>query len=82
MRIGDGMHVEWVEGEAVVLDSSNGALHYLNPTAALVFAEIEEHGYDKALEDLRGRFSDVPEFEQELGQLLHQFQEQGLLVDD
>lgn len=76
------MYVEWVEGEAVVLNRESGELHYLNGTAALVFALIQEHGVDGALEEVRKRFGSTEKVEGDLGELVSDMKEKGILVDD
>lgn len=76
------MHVEWVEGEAVVLDQGSGELHYLNGPAAIVFAMIQEHGYDKGLREIESRYGDVEGMKEELGKLIEDMVEKRLLVDD
>ena len=81
MRAAEGMHVEWVDQEAVVLDPQTSRLHYLNPPAALAYALILEHGYDGALEQLEGRARDG-ENPEELRRLIDDMVEKGLLVDE
>jgi hypothetical protein len=81
LRAADGMHVEWVEGEAVVLDPQSGELHYLNESAALVFALIQESGFSSALAELKERFADTPNFEAELDSVIADMVAKGLLVD-
>jgi PqqD family protein of HPr-rel-A system len=42
-----------IDGEMVLLDTSSGALHVLNPTAAAVWAELDgERGVDRIVADL------------------------------
>lgn len=82
MKIAGTMYVEWVEGEAVVLNRESGELHYLNGTAALVFALIQEHGYDGAMEEVRNRFGSAGQVEGDLKELLSDMKEKGILVDD
>jgi hypothetical protein len=76
------MYVEWVEGEAVVLDRESGELHYLNGPAALVFALIEEHGYEDARRQLRDRFGTAEGMQEELDGLIEDMVEKKILVDD
>lgn len=45
MKISGDAYVEWIDDEAVVLDKATGEIHYLNPSAALVFALLSEVGY-------------------------------------
>ena len=82
MRVADGKHVEWVDEEAVVLDSDTGDLHYLNGPAAKVFAFIGEYGYDQALKELEKQHGDTPNFKEELQDVLKDMVEKGLLVDE
>jgi hypothetical protein len=82
MRVADGKHVEWVDEEAVVLDSATGDLHYLNGPAAKVYAFLGEFGYDKGLEELEKAHGDTPNFKEELGDVLKDMVEKGLLVDE
>ena len=82
MRVADGKHVEWVDEEAVVLDSDSGDLHYLNGPAAKVFAMIGEYGYDKGLAELEKQHGDQPNFKAELDDVLKDMVEKGLLVED
>jgi hypothetical protein len=76
------MHVEWVDNEAVVLDPDNGQLHYLNPPAALVFAFIQEHGYEAGMDELEKRHGAEPGFREQLPELLEDMVKKGLLIDD
>jgi hypothetical protein len=80
LRAADGVHVEWVEGEAVVLDPQSGELHYLNESAALVFALIQESGFSPALTNLKERFAETPNFEAELDSIIGDMVTKGLLV--
>lgn len=82
MRVADGKHIEWVDEEAVVLDSDSGDLHYLNGPAAKVFAFIGEYGYEKGLEELERAHGDQPNFKEELQDVLKDMVEKGLLVDE
>ena len=76
-----GLHVEWVGDEAVVLDIATKELHYLNPTAAVVFALIEEKGYADALSELEGRFKGQA-IQGDVESLVGDMVERGLLVDE
>ena len=81
VRARDDVHVEWVDNEAVVLDPETSELHYLNTPAALVFALIQEHGFEGGLEALhasQGVSGDNPEVKE----LLDDMVEKGLLVND
>jgi PqqD family protein of HPr-rel-A system len=82
MRPASGMHVEWVEDEAVVLDQGSGRVHYLNSSAALVYALIQERGYDDAIAELERRHVDVPDLREQVAAAVHDMVAQGLLVDD
>jgi hypothetical protein len=76
------IHVEWVEGEAVILDPRSGELHYLNESAALLFALIQEIGFSAAIAELTERFSDLPNFPAELDAVVADMVAKGLLVDE
>ncbi len=76
------MYVEWVEDEAVVLNRESGELHYLNGSAALVFALIKEHGFDGAMKDVRVRFGSTEEIDGDLAKLVSDMKEKGILVDE
>jgi hypothetical protein len=82
MRAAEGMHIEWVDQEAVVLDQSSGRIHYLNPQAAVVYALVLEHGYDSAMVELRSRFGNRPELDEQVSELVQEMVQAGLLVDD
>jgi hypothetical protein len=82
MRVADGKHVEWVDEEAVVLDSDSGDLHYLNGPAAKVYALIGEYGYEKGLEELERQHGHQENFKAELDDVLKDMVEKGLLVED
>lgn len=76
------MHVEWVDLEAVILDPRTERLHYLNPTAALLFGLIQEFGYDDAIEQMHNRFGSVEDLDQTLADAVGLMLEEGLLEDD
>ncbi len=76
------MHVEWVEDEAVVLDEDNTQLHYLNSSAAQVYALVEELGFEAAMKELRSRHGDAPFDSGEMDVLVEEMKAKGLLVDD
>lgn len=76
------MHVEWIGEEAVVLDTASGHVHYLNPSAALVYALIAEVGYERALRQIRKSFSRVLNLDEEVLQLVHELQGKGLLTGE
>ncbi len=81
MRAAAGMHVEWVDVEAVALDPSTGHLHYLNPPAALFLALVLEHGYPRALTEFRSAYAGEADFDEGLTQMIEQMKDGGLLVD-
>lgn len=76
------MHVEWIEGEAVALDSKTSQLHYLNGPAALILALVTEYGHNRALEELGRSHAGVQEMDAQLPALLTDMVERGLLLDD
>lgn len=78
IRATDGLHVEWVQDEAVVLDPASGELHYLNPAAAVVYALILEHGYARAVAEV-ATMADAVELRKALPELIDQMIEKGLL---
>lgn len=81
MRPADGVHVEWVEDEAVVLHPETGELHYLNPQAALILALIEEEGYEAALVSLKKRFPDASTLDDDVAAAVDDMVSRGILVD-
>lgn len=82
MKAVEGVHVEWVDQEAVILDPHTERLHYLNPTSALFFALIQDSSFDEALAEMRRRFSSVENLEEELSDLVEKMLEEGLLKDE
>jgi hypothetical protein len=81
VKVAPHVAIEWVDDEAVALDPESGELHYLNTSAALVLALIEEHGYDRALEELRTRHGMDEGSETELRDLLEEMVGKGLLIE-
>ncbi len=81
MRPADGKHVEWIDDEAVVLDPSTEELHYLNGPAALVYALILEHGFDRGMEEVRSIYGTESEIEKGIADCLEGLADKGLLVD-
>ena len=80
MQAAEGMHIEWVEDEAVVLDPETSRLHYLNPPAAYAYALILEHGYEVGLREMK-KSVHHDGVDEELEQLVTNMVEIGLLVD-
>ena len=78
MEATPGMHVEWVGDEAVVLDPSNGHVHYLNPPSALFYGLVLEHGFDGALDRLRTLHPEAPE--DDIHEIVEQMTAAGLLA--
>lgn len=81
MKLASHLHVEWVEDEAVVLDTRQSRLHYLNSSAALVYALIEEHGYDDALRLLDEMATQQPDIKRDLPGLIEDMVDRGILLD-
>ncbi len=81
-RIANDLFVQWVDDEAVVLNSGSGTLHYLNRSAALVYALIEEFGYERGIVELKSRVEDVDQLENDLPDLLAQMIEDGILLTE
>ena len=81
MEAAEGLHVEWVEQEAVVLDPVSGQMHYLNPPAAYVYALIQEYGYQEAMTRLEQDFEESSAIRRDLTTLLEDMVAKGLLVD-
>lgn len=81
VRPASDMHIEWVDDEAVVLDPDTGQIHYLNAQAALVYALILEHGYEKALIELNKAFG-LDEVGDDLATLTADMISRGLLIDE
>lgn len=82
MQPAPGIYVEWVDDEAVALDTATNRLHYLNPPAALVYALILEHGYEEALRRLQPVVENGEADDGELPDLLKNMAEVGLLVEE
>jgi len=83
MRAAPGIHVEWVDDEAVALNPENGRIHYLNPAAALFYALVLENGYEGAMRELRKNYKvRFRKKKKELEFLIHNMKEQGLLIDE
>lgn len=80
MRPAEGLLVEWVDDEAVVLQPEGDSVHYLNRSAALVFALIQELGYEKAMDQLRESFGSGPLVEVE--DVLQMMLEKGILLEE
>ena len=82
MKPAPGKHVEWVDHEAVVLDTESREIHYLNPPAAVAYALILEHGFEEAMGRLKDSYGTESKFEEDVAELLNEMVEVGLLVDD
>ncbi|HVM35200.1 MAG TPA: hypothetical protein VM784_07650 [Actinomycetota bacterium] len=82
MRSVPDLHVEWIEDEAIVLDTHSGELHYLNPPAALVYALIAESGYPNTLQALERHRADLYALHDALDELIEGMVDKGLLLDD
>lgn len=80
LGVAEGMIVEWVEDEAVVLNSRTGELHYLNPPAALVYAYLLEFGYTEGLAQLTARFGHAVEPIEQIEMLIVDFEQKGLFA--
>lgn len=81
MKAREGLHVEWVDDEAVVLEPETGTLHYLNPQAAFVYALVLEVGVDEAVAQIADRHGDDIA-STEVTSLLKDMTEKGLLQDE
>jgi coenzyme PQQ synthesis protein D (PqqD) len=81
MQAAPGLHVEWVDDEAVVLNPGSSELHYLNRSAALVFALILEYGFQEAMSRVELTFYESTSLEEELEALIAELVEKGLLTD-
>lgn len=82
MKVSPGIHIEWVDTEAVVLDNENSLLHHLNPPAALALALIEEYGYEEGVRMLEERHGGDRTTKEEISDLLLTLVSQGLLVNE
>ena len=81
MRVAPGLHVEWVDDEAVILHPETKELHHLNGPAALAFALMSEHGVTRGLEELRSSHGHAASFEDDVAQLLEELTAKGLLLE-
>lgn len=80
MLMPPGVHVEWVDGEAVVLNESTSELHYLNPQSALIYALLLEYGMPAAVAEAVSRTGGPrDEVEKEVEQQAAAFIEKGIL---
>jgi hypothetical protein len=82
MRVSGDRAVEWVDDEAVVLDPATGELHYLNRSAALIYALILEHGYERGMKEAATMFEGDSGFGEGSAVLVAEMVERGLLIDD
>jgi PqqD family protein of HPr-rel-A system len=71
-----------VEGEIVVYDPAAGDLHYLNPTASIVYRLCDGTGTVKELSaDMADAFGIPPnEMERQVRSLMRKFRKAGILV--
>jgi hypothetical protein len=75
-----GIHIQWVEDEAVVLNEESGELHYLNTQSALIYALLLEFGMPDALNEAVERIDGPPdEIREEIHRLIATFTEKGIL---
>lgn len=82
MRVAGELHVEWVNDEAVVLDGATGNIHYLNPPAALAFALLQEHGFERGVAEITSRIEQSEGNPAELEHLLQEMIDKRLILDD
>lgn len=82
MYAAPGMHVEWVDDEAVVLDPETSRLYYLNPPAALVYALIQEYGFEKGMRRVHELHGTGAEVDEQLEEVVRNMVSQGLLIDE
>ena len=80
MEVASTIEIEWVEDEAVALDTASGEFHYLNTSAALALALIQEHGFDKAVVELKARRAAEEGSDDEIAKLIDEMVEKGLLA--
>jgi PqqD family protein of HPr-rel-A system len=82
-KVREDLAVEELDGEAVVFDERSGELHYLNPTATIVFklfdgsATVKELSADIATA-FRAQQADV---ERHVRALMREFRKKGLLAE-
>ena len=81
MRLAKGVHIEWVDDEAVVLDQASGHLHYLNASAALILAMVLEHGLDKGVTELTALVGEASSLNEDVETVLADLREKNLFVD-
>jgi hypothetical protein len=79
--VSPNLRIEWVDDEGVVLDEASKEVHYLNPTAALVLALIQERGYEGAVRELQSRFGTDEHHQAELAELVREMANKGLLLE-
>ena len=80
MKVASTIEIEWVDDEAVALDTASGEFHYLNTSAALALALIQEHGFDQALIELKTRRAAEEGSHDEITKLIDEMVEKGLLA--
>ena len=78
-----GIHVQWVDDEAVVLNEENGELHYLNAQSALIYALLLEFGMPETIHEVCKRIDGpTDQIEPEVYRLIETFAEKGILMKD
>jgi hypothetical protein len=76
-----GIHVQWVEEEAVVLNEDTSELHYLNPQSALIYALLLEYGMPDAVPHACEHIDAPPEeTKREVENLVDTLLDKGLLL--
>ena len=77
-----GIHVQWVEDEAVVLNEDTSEIHYLNPQSALIYALVLEYGMPEAVGHVCERV-DAPadQVQAETEQIVKDLIDKGLLAE-
>lgn len=77
-----GIHVQWVEQEAVVLNEETGEVHYLNPQSALIYALVLEYGMPAAVTHARVHI-DAPDAQvtEDVQRVIRTLIEKGLLAE-
>lgn len=79
VRLAEGVHIQWIGDEAVVLDEDSGQLHYLNSTAAVILAMLLEHGEEKTAGMLAEAYEGAHPNEEDLTEVLADLREKGVV---